>query len=110
MSARELEWQWLLAVIAWGTSARASPLLAGPTPAAQKVSAAFLLAGWTKGDAPRHVVSVVPGDGLEQAKARLSPITALHLYSLAPVATALVRRRAPLKAGWRGESGCQRHG
>lgn len=52
--------------------------------ALQKVKACFLLGGWTKDDVPCHVVRVVDGNSLDAAKAALSVITALHVYSVQP--------------------------
>lgn len=50
----------------------------------QKVRACFLLSGWTKDASPRHVVRIVDGNSLDEAKAALGVITALHVYSVQP--------------------------
>ena len=50
----------------------------------QKVRACFLLSGWTRDNIPRHVVQVVDGSCLEDAKSQLSVVTALHVYSVQP--------------------------
>ncbi|KAL6785398.1 hypothetical protein ACKKBG_A00085 [Auxenochlorella protothecoides x Auxenochlorella symbiontica] len=52
---------------------------------ASTVHATFLLSGWRRsGEGARHVVSVIPAERLERAKAELQPITALHVYAVAP--------------------------
>jgi hypothetical protein len=54
----------------------------------QKVNATFLLSGWTppgaSGQEQQHVVRVVEAPGLETAKATLSVVTAMHVYSVQP--------------------------
>ena len=67
-------------------AAHLPPPPAAPTarPLPQKVKAMFLVSGWTRDAAPRHVVRVVEGPAYDDAKAALGLITALHVYSLQP--------------------------
>ncbi len=48
------------------------------------MSATFLLAGWTKGEEPQHVIKLVDAASLASCRAKLDPITALHVYSVQP--------------------------
>eukprot|EP00884_Botryococcus_braunii_P011361 jgi/Botrbrau1/20225/Bobra.31_1s0022.1 len=51
-----------------------------------KLQATYLLAGWTEGaqGSRQHTVQVVDASVLAREKARFSPITGLHVYSLQP--------------------------
>ena len=49
-----------------------------------KVSATYLLAGWTKGEEPQHVIRLVDAASLGACRAKLDPVTALHVYSVQP--------------------------
>jgi hypothetical protein len=50
----------------------------------QKVKAAFLISGWTRDTPARHVMRIVDGGALDDAKSKLSVITAMHVYSIQP--------------------------
>ncbi|GMH32886.1 hypothetical protein BSKO_00720 [Bryopsis sp. KO-2023] len=50
---------------------------------AERVTAVYLLGGWTK-DSKSHVFQLVPHADLEVRKKLLEPITSLHVYSVAP--------------------------
>lgn len=53
----------------------------------QKLHATFLVSGWTKDSNPHHVVRLVEGRALEDAKSQLSVVTAMHVYSVQPAVT-----------------------
>ena len=52
-----------------------------------RAAATYLVAGWAApptGGPRTHVVRVVPGDALAAARAALDPLTAVHVFSVAP--------------------------
>ena len=49
-----------------------------------KVSATYLLAGWTKGAEPQHVITLVDASSLAKCREKLDPVTAMHVYSVQP--------------------------
>ena len=73
----------------------------------QKVKATFMLSGWAPASdgsgegqqAAHHVVRIVGGPQLEAAKAQLSVVTGMHVYSVQP-GVPKVGRAWPLWALW----------
>lgn len=49
-----------------------------------KVKATYLLAGWTTGEPPQHVVQLVDSEQLTTSRSALDPVTSMHVYSLQP--------------------------
>ena len=49
-----------------------------------RVSATYLIAGWTKGADSRHLVQLVDVSALADRRSKLDPITSLHVYSVQP--------------------------
>ena len=49
-----------------------------------KVSATYLLAGWTNGADPQHVITLVDAASLAKCREKLNPVTAMHVYSVQP--------------------------
>lgn len=51
-----------------------------------KVSSTYLVAGWTKGASPQHVVQLVDASAIADKRSKLDPVTSLHVYSIQPTA------------------------
>ena len=49
-----------------------------------KVSATYLISGWTKGPEPEHTIQLVDSESLIERRKTLDPITSLHVYSVQP--------------------------
>lgn len=49
-----------------------------------KVSATYLISGWTKGPEPEHSIQLVDAGSLTERRKKLDPITSLHVYSVQP--------------------------
>ncbi|CAL8470151.1 g9693 [Coccomyxa elongata] len=49
-----------------------------------KVSATYLISGWTKGPDPEHSIQLVDAGSLTERRKKLDPITSLHVYSVQP--------------------------
>lgn len=49
-----------------------------------KVSATYLISGWTKGPEPEHSIQLVDAGSLTERRKKLDPITSLHVYSIQP--------------------------
>lgn len=52
-------------------------------PAQQKVSATYLLSGWTPPPSSQHIIRVVPASDVNRQKEALAEVTSLHVYALA---------------------------
>lgn len=50
-----------------------------------KISATYLISGWTKASQPQHTVELVDAKALAQRRSKLDPVTSLHVYSVQPV-------------------------
>jgi DNA polymerase delta subunit 3 len=59
-----------------------------------KLSSTYLVAGWTKGASPQHVVQLVDASAVADKRSKLDPVTSLHVYSIQPTAPKV--RTAPL--------------
>ncbi|KDD72771.1 hypothetical protein H632_c2919p0, partial [Helicosporidium sp. ATCC 50920] len=49
----------------------------------QKVSATYLLSGWTPPPSSQHIIRVVPASDVNRQKEALAEVTSLHVYALA---------------------------
>lgn len=49
-----------------------------------KVASTYLVAGWTKGADPHHVVQLVDASEVADRRTKLEPVTSLHVYSIQP--------------------------
>ena len=49
-----------------------------------KVSATYLISGWTKSPEPEHTIQLVDSGALIERRKTLEPITSLHVYSVQP--------------------------
>jgi hypothetical protein len=50
-----------------------------------KVSATYLISGWTKSCEPQHTVYLVDARAVAEHRKKLDPMTSLHVYSVQPV-------------------------
>ena len=76
-----------------------------------KASITYLLAGWTKGAAPQHVIKLVDASALADCRAKLEPITAMHVYSVQPTQPKVSdAARLCQERGMQGSCGCSMHG
>ena len=51
-----------------------------------KVASTYLVAGWTKGANPDHVVQLVDAAAVADRRSKLDPVTSMHVYSIQPSA------------------------